>query len=121
MKKQNILIVEDNLIIALDLQERLMSRGYHIPAIASNGLQAVANASDFKPDLIMMDVGLKGEMNGIEAAQKIRETYEVPIIYVTGNCEILHQHRISDPCIGKPYDDRELEEKIDSLLSSKVF
>jgi CheY-like chemotaxis protein len=65
-----------------------------------------------------MDIGLKGSMNGIETVEKIRENFKIPVIYLTGNSDLLKQTNITDPCIVKPFEDEELKRLITSLLDN---
>ncbi len=120
MAKISILVVEDNMIIATDIKERLEGFGYKIAATASSGEQAISKASLLKPDLIIMDIGLKGKMNGIEAANKIHESLSIPIIYLTGNSELLRQANSKEPFgfINKPFEEKELNRLIVSLMSN---
>ncbi len=82
MVKVKILLVEDECIEAMDIQQILESFGYEVPSIASSGEEAVKKAIEFEPDLILMDIELKGNMNGIEAASKIKKL-EIPVIFIT--------------------------------------
>ena len=106
---KKVLIVEDNIIIAIDIQGRIESFGYSVPAIVASGDEALVKASELKPDLVLMDIGLKGKMTGIEAGKKIREDLNIPVLYLTGNRNLLKQNNITDPCIDKPYNDLELK------------
>lgn len=117
MTKANILIVEDNFLIALDLQDIIERLGYSVSAVVSTGGQAIDKAIQLKPDLIIMDIGLKGEMDGIETINKIREHIAIPVLYVTGNKDQLVQHNITDPCIDKPFSSDEIQHFIVSLLA----
>ena len=79
----NILIVEDESIVAKDIQVCLRKLGYNVIGICSTGEGAVEKALDEKPDLIMMDIMLKEEMNGIQAAAAIRKEHDIPVIFLT--------------------------------------
>lgn len=81
--KKKILIVEDQKIIAVDLERTLKSRGYAIAGICDTGEDALKLTDENKPDLILMDILLNGEKNGIETAQMIKKNYNIPIIYLT--------------------------------------
>jgi len=78
-----IMVVEDDGIIALGLQNKLESWGYTVDPLVFSGEDAVEESFQRKPDLILMDIGVKGELDGIEVAHRIREL-NIPIIYVTG-------------------------------------
>jgi CheY-like chemotaxis protein len=77
------MVVEDDGIIALGLQSQLESWGYTVDPVVFSGEEAVKESFHRKPDLILMDIGVKGELNGIEVAHRIREL-NIPIIYLTG-------------------------------------
>ncbi len=115
-----ILIVEDERIIAKDLQATLESAGYSIPAIADSYQRAMDIARDVKPDLVLMDIYLKGAKNGIEAAEAIRIAWNIPVIYLTAYAdeEILAEAKITEPYgyIIKPFQDRELISVIEIAL-----
>jgi len=82
-----ILVVEDERIIAINLKESLESLGYIVPAIAASGEKAIEKATEFHPDLVLMDIWLKGNIDGIEAAQQIWDRLKIPTIYVTGHSD----------------------------------
>ena len=86
-QKIKILIVEDEAIGALSLKRVLMRAGYHVCEPVSTGEEAVKRAKQEKPDLVIMDVFLRGEMDGIEAAMNIRSLYDIPILFVSGYAE----------------------------------
>ena len=86
--KYKILIVEDEILVATDIQESLESLGYAVVGIADTGLKAIKAVANELPDLILMDINLKGEMTGIEAAKLISKDNDVPIIYLTANADI---------------------------------
>jgi len=80
-----ILLVEDEGIVAQDLLETVLRLGYRVAGIASEGVQAVCMAEELQPQLIIMDVGLRGEVDGIQAAQMIQERAHMPVIFLTGH------------------------------------
>jgi two-component system, response regulator PdtaR len=79
----DILIVEEDQRTILDLKAILGKLGHNIVAVASNGEDAIQSAADSKPDLILINIKLKGEMSGVEAANKILSRYKIPIIFLT--------------------------------------
>jgi CheY-like chemotaxis protein len=83
-----LMIVEDNLLIRMDLEESLLESGFEICATASSGEEAIMKAAESKPELILMDIGLKGEMTGIEAAATVRKGGDIPIIFLSGNSDL---------------------------------
>ena len=83
MSRAQILVVEDEKIVALEIVDRLKNIGYKVPESASTGEEAIQKASEVRPDLVLMDIKLKGDMDGIEAAEKIRSRYGIPVVYLT--------------------------------------
>ena len=83
MVVRRILIVEDERLIALDLQRRLTRLGYTVIGIMASGPQAIAAADQLQPDLVLMDIRLQGEMDGIDAALHIQTDRPIPVIYLT--------------------------------------
>lgn len=120
MPQAKILIVEDEKITALELQERLKEWGYLVPTTVATGAKAVEKARETEPDLILMDILLKGPMDGIEAAEKIRESAEIPIIYLTAYADeqTLTRAKNTTPYgyILKPFQGPELQILIDMTL-----
>jgi CheY-like chemotaxis protein len=101
-----IFIVEDELLIVEDLKQKLRRLGHTVVGHATSGEVAVSQATEARPDLILMDVRLRGKMNGLEAAARIREVLPVPIVFVTAQASAVaahanHQHRQS--VLMKPY------------------
>ncbi len=87
MAKTKILIVEDEAIIAYDTKVKLENEGYEITDIVSTGQDAIKYTEIHKPDLVIMDIILNGEMNGIEAAEKIFAGHKIPIIFLSAHSE----------------------------------
>ena len=81
-KAPSVLIVEDEGLIALDLSQRLTALGYQISGISASGENAITRVADISPDIILMDIRLQGQMDGIEAVDRIRQTADIPVIYV---------------------------------------
>lgn len=123
MENVKILIVEDENIIALDIENSLKDLGFTVLPLISSGEEAVEKAYEYKPDLILMDILLKGKINGVEAAKKIVEALKIPIIYLTAstNLEVLEKARQVGICsyITKPFGGKELENSIKILLKIK--
>ena len=82
-----ILVVEDEAIIGMEIQVRLSRHGYKVPFVVATGLKAIEKTGAVLPDLVLMDISLKGDMDGIEAAEKIREQYAVPVVFLTANTD----------------------------------
>jgi putative two-component system response regulator len=112
-----ILIVEDERIISEDIKKRLQKLGYSVPSIARTGEEAVQKTKVLHPDLVLMDIVLEGEMDGIEAAAHIKSLCEIPIVYLTAYADqkTLERAKITEPYgyILKPFDDRDLHITID--------
>ncbi len=115
-----ILVVEDENIVALELKKRLKKLGYKIPSVASSGIEAINKAEGFLPDLVIMDIRLKGDMDGTQAAQTIRERFNIPIIYLTAHSddETLKRAKQTEPYgyILKPFEEDDLRTAIEIAL-----
>lgn len=107
-----ILIVEDEQIVAADLEGKLKRMGHRVVGMASSGEEAIALAGRLGPDLVLMDVRLHGEMDGAEAAQGIQRTAGTPIIFITAYAEIfLRDPKLMHPpglCLSKPFSMNQL-------------
>jgi len=121
MSKASILVVEDEMIVAKDIQNRLTKLGYSVVKIIGNGEAAIREAAKSCPDLVLMDIKLKGEMDGVEAAKEIYTRFNIPIIYLTANADktTLERAKITEPFgyIIKPFKERELSTTIEITLS----
>ena len=117
----SVLIVEDELIIAEDLRKRLTLLGFNVIGIATTGEDAVSRVEETGPDLVLMDISLRGEMDGVEAAKLIRERTGTPIVYVTGHGDPETMQRAkSTPGFAfvlKPVDDREMQYIFEMVLN----
>ena len=107
MKGKKILIVEDEGIPALELKQQLEGMGCKVVGTATTGISAVQTASETRPDAVLMDIKLKGDMDGIEAARMIQENMDIPVIYLTaysdeGTLERARQTRLYW-ILQKPY------------------
>src|SRR5690242_15568384 len=93
------LIVEDEGIVAKDLQSMLQALGYRVPRTAASAQDAIRFASEARPDLVLMDVRLRGETDGIEAAQILRERFDVPIVFLTAYAddETVSRAKLAEP------------------------
>ncbi|MBP7604490.1 MAG: response regulator, partial [Spirochaetes bacterium] len=116
-----ILIVEDEVIVALDIQSSLERIGYHDIRIASDGVQALEMVEEHAPDLVLMDILLKGagtdSADGVSIAMTINERRDIPIIYITAYADdtTLHHAKLTQPYgyILKPFEERELRTTIE--------
>ena len=115
-----ILIVEDEAIVALDLAHRLRSLGYIVSGSTATGEQAIQSAEDVRPDLVLMDIRLGGDMNGIEAAAYLRDRFDLPVIFVTAysDNDVLKQALMvgASRFLLKPFEDEELRDAVESIL-----
>jgi DNA-binding LytR/AlgR family response regulator len=120
MSKTNILVVEDESIVSKDIQMSLRKLGYNVVAACSNGEDAIRAAEEFSPDLVLMDIMLKGEMSGIEAAEQIRERFNSPVIFLTAYADesTLSKAKITEPYgyIIKPFKEIDLRTSIEMAL-----
>jgi len=119
-QKYKILIVEDEILVATDIEESLESLGYSVQSIADTGKKAIEAVEKQLPDLILMDINLKGEMTGIEAAKIISKKNDVPIIYLTANTDIdtVNKAKVALPYgyIIKPFTDKDLQTNIEIAI-----
>ena len=120
MAKTSILIVEDEGIVAKNMQKRLKKLGYSVPAVASSGQEAVEKAVTTNPNLVLMDIVLKGDMDGIEAAKKIKARNDLPIVYLTAYADdkTINRAKITEPFgyVVKPFEIKELHSAIQVAL-----
>ena len=117
MTNLTILIVEDEVLVATDIEESLQSLVYHVQNAVGTGKAAIEEVEKKLPDVILMDIMLKGTMNGIEAANIIRQKHDVPIIYLTANADIatIEKAKVSLPYgyIIKPFTEKDLRTNIE--------
>jgi len=119
-KKLRILVVEDERIVARDLQVRLTNLGYALTGMASSKQEALVSAGRERPDLVLMDIRLNGIPDGIDAAQELRSAFNLPVIYLTGHSDTatLTRARTTEPFgyILKPFENRELVAAIETAV-----
>ena len=117
-----ILIVEDEQIIAADLRNKLQRLGHQVVGMAITGEEAVDMAGQLKPNLVLMDVQLEGEMSGTQAARVIQEETDTPVIFITAFPGVFirdpDQMRQPGICIGKPFSRIQLEAAVTAALGS---
>ncbi|MBL8798788.1 MAG: response regulator [Planctomycetia bacterium] len=120
MSTAQILVVEDERIVARGIQRELQDMGYAVPELASTGEEAVQKADRLRPDLVLMDIVLKGQLDGIEAARTIRERFDIPVIYLSAyeDENTLGRARLTEPFgyLLKPYEEKELHTTIEMAL-----
>jgi PAS domain S-box-containing protein len=115
-----ILIVEDERIVAHNLRRRLESLGFSVPALATTAEQAIVEAERTNPDLVLMDIRLQGDRDGIEAATEIHRRLGIPVVYLTAytDADTVRRARVSEPLgfLSKPFGLRELQSTIEVAL-----
>ncbi len=115
-----VLIVEDEQIVAGDLESKLQRMGHEVVGITASGEEAVRVADELRPELVLMDIQLRGHMSGIEAAKKIQRNTAAQIIFVTAYAGIF----LRDPtqmqppgmCVSKPFSQYELQAALDAVV-----
>jgi two-component system cell cycle sensor histidine kinase/response regulator CckA len=120
MDKPRVLIVEDASLIANRLRHRLQALGYQISAVVSSGTEAVQAAAETHPDVVLMDIELVGEIDGVEAATQIRARCDIPVVYLTAHADgpVIERAKVTKPSgyIVKPFKDRDLYSSIEIAL-----
>lgn len=120
MAETSVWIVEDESIVAMDLKARLLKMGYSVAGISGYAEEAVEEIRLNPPDIVLIDIVLKGEMDGIEAAAIIREELEIPVVYLTAYSEegTISRAKLTEPYgyILKPFMERDLQIAIEIAL-----
>ncbi len=120
MPETKILIVEDEAIVAEDIRNSLQSLGYTTFAVVSSGEEAIAKIEEDRPDLVLMDIVLKGDIDGIEAASQIHSRFNIPVVYLTAftDKKTIERAKLTEPFgyIVKPFEDRELHSTVEMAL-----
>jgi AmiR/NasT family two-component response regulator len=118
--EKTVLIVEDELIVAEDLRMKLMAMGYRVVGIVTTGEDSILTTQQVKPDVVLMDISLRGAIDGVEAARTIQEKSGTPIVYVTGHGDPETLQRAKATAgfsfVLKPVDERELRYIIEMAL-----
>lgn len=121
MDKVQIMIVEDDMIIAADIMMQLSQLGYEVTGIFPRGEDALKQLEATKPDIVLMDINLKGKMDGIEVGQAIYDRYALPLIYLTANADdaTFHRAKATKPFafISKPFKRSDLERTLALVIS----
>ena len=117
---KKILVVEDNMLLSLVYENYIEKMGFELLDIFADGESAIEAAKNLKPDLILMDIILKGQIDGIDAMKKIREYSNVPVIYITGNSDSQHIQRAYETGYAdyliKPISLEELKKSINKVF-----
>ncbi|MBN2398387.1 MAG: response regulator [Deltaproteobacteria bacterium] len=118
--KKRILIVEDEVIIARDIESKLRGLGYDTLPVISSGEEAIEKAGDLKPDLILMDIVLNGDIDGIEATSRIGKLFNIPVVYLTAYADekTLERAKVTDPFgyMIKPFGEKELHSTVEMAI-----
>lgn len=119
MSTAKILVVESESIIALDIQETLEKAGYIVPAVAYSGRKAINLAAEVSPDLVLMDLELKGEPNSVNTANQISTRFNIPVVYLTTypSAESLNTFCY----IRKPFREEDLYTAVERAISPKIL
>lgn len=120
MVKINVLVVEDESIVSKDIQNSLTKLGYCVVGAAPSGEKAIELAESLQPDVILMDIMLKGQMNGIEAADHIKNEFKIPVIFLTAYADsaTLSKAKITEPYgyIIKPFKEIDIHTSIEMAI-----
>jgi len=123
MARPSILVVEDEGIVSIDIRNMLERAGFKVAAVAYRGEEAVEKARSALPDLVLMDIGLKGRIDGIEAAGRIRKMLGIPVVFLTGFADEETTARAQNiqPAgfITKPVNEEELKAELEKALGTK--
>lgn len=118
-----ILVIEDEMVIGANLSMQLTELGYEVSALLPRGEDALPFIRNEKPDIVLMDIQLKGRIDGIETAQLIQTEYDIPIIYLTSNTDKAHFDRAKSTrpraFISKPYKNLDLQRAIELTIESR--
>ena len=120
-EKIKLLIVEDEMIIAANISLQLTEMGYEVTGIVPRGEEALVHVRDNPPDVILLDINLKGDLDGIETAREMQKTQNIPVIYLTANVDDAHFNKAKDThpfgFIAKPFKKLDLQRAIELTMS----
>ncbi|MEO8148016.1 MAG: response regulator [Bacteroidia bacterium] len=120
MRKTKILVVEDEVIVAKDIQRTLIKLGYDVPVTAQSAQSAFEKIDQVDPDLIFCDIKLKGEVDGIDIAKRLKEEYLIPVIFLTSYADkaTLDRAKVTEPYgyILKPFNETDLQTTVEMAL-----
>lgn len=120
MSQITVLVVEDESIVSKDIQNSLKKLGYEVVGAASNGIKAIELAEEYRPDIILMDIMLKGNMSGIDTADRIFNQFNIPVIFITAYADTttLMKAKITEPYgyIVKPFKEIDLHSNIEMAI-----
>ena len=120
MNQPRILVVEDERVVAADIEQTISRLGYSVTGTAASALEALQKAVNTEPDLVLMDIKLRGAVDGIDAAEQLQERLGIPVVYLTAyaDVEILERAKKTSPLgyVLKPFDDRALRSAVEIAL-----
>lgn len=123
MNEPRLLIVEDERVVAEDIRDMAVDLGYHVLGIASKGYETIELVANSKPDMVLMDIGLKGELDGVKVAGIIRDRFNTPVVYITAYADddTLARAKLTEPLgyIVKPFDRQELNSILEMAFYRK--
>ncbi len=121
MDQTTIMVVEDETIIGMDIRNSLKKLGYSVPPVIATGEKAIEKAEQLQPNLILMDIMLKGSIDGVQAAEQIRKRFNLPIVYLTANTDPITLERAKETqpfgYIIKPFEEKDLHTTIEIALA----
>ena len=125
LKDTRILIVEDEIVVASEIKLRLEAMGYGVIGIVNNGRDAIKKADLYEPDVILMDITLKGRMTGLEATREITRNSDIPVIFITAHTDKTTLDSAKEASahgiFTKPFSDVELQAAIQQAMISKIM
>lgn len=125
MDKKEILIVEDEAVVSMNLEKMLEKLGYVVSDVATSGKEAIEKISEVLPDLVLMDIMLEGDMDGVETAEQVQRRFNIPVVYLTAYSDekTLERAKITEPYgyILKPFNERELHSAIEIALYKYIM
>jgi CheY-like chemotaxis protein len=120
MNKKRIIVVEDEGIVAMDISKCLTALGYDVVFVSDSGEKTLKELENLQADLILMDVELKGNLNGLETTKIIKEKFSIPVVFLTAFEDDATLQRISslssDGFLVKPFEDEQLRRTVESVL-----
>ncbi len=119
-KRGKILLAEDDPTLAADLEQRLIRLNYQVIGVAVSGTDAIEKADELRPDLALIDIQIRGSVDGIEAADQIRAGFQIPVVYLASQTDpyTMQRAKVTNPLgyIFKPFEERELEITLEMAL-----
>ncbi len=120
MNTSNIIVVEDEILVADELKLRIENFGHSVPHVFAYGEKTIEAIKECKPDLVIMDIMLKGKIDGIQTAEIIRNEFDIPVVYITAlsDKKTLDRAKVTEPYgyIIKPFNEKDLYNTIEMAL-----